>query len=263
MFNLCRILILCFGFILVACSAAENDYAELPEPEPYVENDESAEKAKARRKAAEEARRKATQQAAPGKGILELIDAAEKNNDPVDTALAELRTYPIAYETPDEAQQGRPFDVTLAIDATGDDSAVEGLPQTQNIREAEARLSKYVEASLSGAAFDIKLTNAKRQRLSPVRESVWRWSVTPVREGAHDLYLEIHAIVGENETMLLESFSDTISVTVSAKSESFWGADNIRTYISIIGGIISILLGLIALRSHMKGREKAPNDSEG
>ena len=183
----------------------------------------------------------------------------ETIDDPV---LAELRTYPIAYETPESAQQGMPFDVTLAIDATGDDSAVEGLPQTNTVREAEAQLSKYVEASLSGAAFDIKLTNTKRQRLSPVRESVWRWSVTPVREGAHELYLEIHAIVGENETMLLESFSDTISVTVSAKSESFWGADNLRTYISIIGGIISIILGLIALRAHFKGRNKASKDEE-
>ena len=43
---------------------------------------------------------------------------------PTDDFMSTLRTVPIAHETPSGAQFGRPFSVTLSLDATGDDSAV-------------------------------------------------------------------------------------------------------------------------------------------
>ena len=185
------------------------------------------------------------------------IDAGEVSNVEEDP-LAGLKLLPIAYETPNEATSGVPFDVTLAIDASGDDSAVEGLPGTERVEEAMARLSKEVEATLSGASFDIKLTTSARQTLSPVRESVWRWSVTPLSPGEQNLYLEIHALVGPDQTMMLESYSDLITVAV-AKSSAGLSADSVRTYISILGGIISIILGSIALMAHLKNRKKKEN----
>lgn len=168
--------------------------------------------------------------------------------DPYATAVSELKSYPIAYETPSEGKIGEAFEVVLAIDATGDDSAIEGLPGQNIIVESQAKLSKTVEATLSGAAFDIKLMNKDRQRLSPYAESTWRWSVTPKQAGSHTLYLEIHAVVGEGESMLLQSFADEISVSVSHQG-AFFGisADTLRTYIGIVGGTISAIVGLIAL----------------
>ena len=171
-----------------------------------------------------------------------------------DAYLDQLRSYPIAYEFPSEGQQGTAFEVTLAIDATGDDSAVEGLPQKDIVVEAAANLSRTVEATLSGAAFDIKLTNKERQRLSPIRESVWRWSVTPLQAGEHVLYLELHAVVGDDETVLLESYADNINVNVSAVKPAGSRTDLIRNIISIIGGVISITLGAIALIGHIRKR---------
>ncbi len=180
---------------------------------------------------------------------------------PISALLADLRQYPIAYETPEIATTGEAFDVTLAIDASGDDSALEGLPAKARIVESQARLSKDVEATLSGAAFDIELTTSRRQTLSPLRESVWRWSVTPRSAGEHSLFLEIHALLGPEQTMLLESYSDVITVSVS-KADDGSRAENLRTYISILGGIISILLGLIALKAHYNNRGKDKNTSE-
>lgn len=174
----------------------------------------------------------------------------------LDQELDALRAYPIAYETPATAIAGTAFDVTLAIDGTGDNSAIEGLPGKDVIVESEALLSRDVEASLSGAAFDIRMTTSPRQTLSPVRESVWRWSVTPLSAGEHNLFLEIHALIGPDQTMLLESYADLISVSVAETPKDSNRAEDLRTYISILGGIISILLGLIALNAHYKNRKK-------
>ena len=184
----------------------------------------------------------------------ESITIEEITADPMDA----LRELPIAYEVPEQAEVGRSFDVTLAIDATGDESAAEALPGFDRIIENSARLTDSVEASLSGSAFDIVLTNSARQRLSPVRESVWRWKVTPQQDGPQRLYLEIFALVGEAESVLLESFSDSISVDISPEAgESAVSANNIRTYISIIGVLISIILGLIALNAHLRKRPES------
>ncbi len=170
--------------------------------------------------------------------------------------LANMQTFPVAYETPTEAKLDQAFEVVLAIDATGDDSAVEGLPGKHHVIESEATLSETVEATLSGAAFDIRLTNKARQRLSPFRESTWRWAVTPTQEGSHTLYLEIHALVGEDESLLLDAFSDEISVKVNKKGFVFGiSPEKIRTYVGIFGGTISAILGLAAIFSFLRRRK--------
>lgn len=175
--------------------------------------------------------------------------------DPMLEQLSEMKTYPIAYETPTEGKIGQAFEVVLAIDATGDDSAVEGLPGENTIVEGEALLTKSAEATLSGAAFDIELMNKDRQRLSPYQESTWRWSVTPKQKGQHKLYLEIHAVLGEGEAMLLKSFEDEIDVSVGSGG-LFLGmsADTLRTYIGIIAGTISGIVGMIALIGFIRRR---------
>lgn len=185
--------------------------------------------------------------------------------DPMLQQISDMKTYPIAYETPTEGKIGEAFEVVLAIDATGDDSAIEGLPGENTIVEGEALLTQSAEATLSGAAFDIKLMNKDRQRLSPYQESTWRWSVTPRQKGQHKLYLEIHAVLGEGEAMLLKSFEDEISVSVGSGG-LFLGmsADTLRTYIGIIAGIISGIVGMIALIGFIRrrpGKEKGGDNA--
>lgn len=211
--------------------------------------------------AAEKARR-AFEEAASSRGFEltpppnDFTGSRITSEDPMAKALSELKTYPIAYETPTAAKMGEAFEVVLAIDATGGDSAADALPGRNTVVEAEAKLSNSVEATLSGAAFDIELMNKARQRLSPFKESTWRWAVTPRQAGQHTLYLEIHALIGEDESLLLDSFADDISVDVTQKWSGFLGmsAEDIRTYIGILGGSVSALLGLIALLSYIRSR---------
>lgn len=237
-------IIACFAMalfvLLSACSAQETGSTPPPPPPAPIE------------------------QPSPAQAMIEQAKkrAQARVEEQVAVELDAMRQYPIAYETPSVAVMGTPFNVTLAIDATGDSSAVEGLPGQEIIVESQALLSKDVEASLSGAAFEIIPTTSARQTLSPMRESVWRWSVTPLSAGDHNLFLELHALVGPDQTMLLESYSDLISVSVAPETNASNRADNIRTYVSIFGGLISILLGLIALNTHFKNRKKGTQSGE-
>ena len=94
-----------------------------------------------------------------------------------------LKTVPVAHETPPSAEYKRAFDVTFAIDATGDTTAADALPGRGVIQEGEARVSDRVEVRLSGAAFTINPTSPPVQSLSPLTENTWRWSVTALSAG--------------------------------------------------------------------------------
>ena len=238
---------------------AEPTLADEPRPTPKETVETAVEMAEAVQTAPAPAKSSIIQEDVSLKGE---PSAAEAQPTPT---LAEeilaLPTYPLAYETPTAGKINEPFQVTLAIDGTGDTTAVDALPGEEMIIENTAQLSRVVEATLSGAAFDIKLTSKDRQMLSPLRESIWRWSVTPLREGSHNLFLDVHAVLGNDESVLLDSFADQISVTVSApKKASFLGLspEDIRTYVGIIAGLFSAILGGIALIGFLRKKETKP-----
>ena len=125
-----------------------------------------------------------------------------------------LKSVPVAHETPSSAEYKRAFDVTLAIDSTGDGTAADALPGRGNVIEGEALVSDRVEARLSGANFEIVSMSPEVQALSPLTENVWRWSVLPLTAGSHDLVFEIYAI-DEDAVVPLRTFRDTVTVQVS------------------------------------------------
>jgi hypothetical protein len=157
-----------------------------------------------------------------------------------------LRTVPVAHETPPSAEYKRAFDVTFAIDATGDTTAVDALPGRGVVKEGEARVSDRVEVRLSGAAFTINPTSPPVQSLSPLTENTWRWSVTALSAGDHDLTFEIFAI-DENEVVPLRTFRDTVTVRVSGLNRAIAFADQANPLFVLLGGLGSILAGVLGV----------------
>ena len=157
-----------------------------------------------------------------------------------------LKSVPVAHETPSSAEYKRAFDVTLAIDSTGDGNAAEALPGRGNIVETEALVSERVEARLSGANFDIKPMSPEVQALSPLTENVWRWSVTPLSAGNHDLVFEIYAI-DEDSVVPLRTFRDTVTVSVSGINRAIAFADQANPLFVLLGGLGSAVAGLIGV----------------
>lgn len=157
-----------------------------------------------------------------------------------------LKTVPIAHETPRSAEYKRAFDVTFAIDATGDDTAADALPGRGVIEEGTARVSDRVEVRLSGAAFNIMPTSPPVQSLSPLTENTWRWSVTALSAGDHDLTFEIFAI-DSGDVVPLRTYRDTVTVNVSGLNRAIAFADQANPLFVLLGGLGSILAGVIGV----------------
>lgn len=160
--------------------------------------------------------------------------------------LDRLRTVPIAHETPSDAKFGRPFQVTVAIDATGDTTAADALPGTGNIVEGEAQISSKVMAALSGQHFDIEPVTPMTQTVSPLTENVWRWRVTPTEVGGQELVIELFAMEG-NDALPVRTFRDKVEVQVSQVGQIIAAVDSVSPITMVIGGIGSFLAGLIGL----------------
>ena len=154
-----------------------------------------------------------------------------------------LKTVPVAHETPRSAEYKRAFNVTFAIDATGDTTAADALPGRGVIEESEAKVSERVEVRLSGASFEIEQTSPPIQSLSPLTENTWRWSVTPLTAGDHDLTFEIFAIDSDAVTPL-RTYRDTVTVQVSGLNRAIAFADQANPLFVLLGGLGSAVAGL-------------------
>ena len=167
--------------------------------------------------------------------------------------LGSLRTVPIAHETPKGATFGRPFTVTVALDATGDDTATDSLPGTGNIAEGEARVSDTVQALVSGEAFKVEAITPDVQRVSPLTENVWRWKVTPAAVGNQELVIELFALMGD-EALPLRTFRDSVDVEVSRIGQAIALAQAISPITVVAGGIGSLLAGLFGFIGFFRRR---------
>ncbi len=167
--------------------------------------------------------------------------------------LSSLQTVPIAHETPTRAQFGRPFEVTVAIDATGDSTAADALPGRGDIVEGTAQISADVQATLSGDQFEIESVTPLIQTVSPITENVWRWSVTPLEAGSHPLTIELFALNGDR-AMPVRTFRDDVEVNVSRIGQVIATANSFSPIAVVIGGIGSLLAGLLGfLRLFRRG----------
>lgn len=167
--------------------------------------------------------------------------------------LSRLRTVPIAHETPSQAKFNRAFEVTVAIDATGDDSAADALPGEGNIVEGEAQVLDKAQATLTGSAFEIELVSPSIQTISPVTENIWRWRVTPLETGMQELRIELFALEN-NEALPIRTFTDRVEVRVSRLGQVLATADSLDPVFMILGGAGSLLAGLFGVFRFFRGR---------
>jgi hypothetical protein len=172
------------------------------------------------------------------------VAANQTRQSHAEAFMESLQTVPVAHETPKSAEYKRAFDVTFAIDATGDDTAVDALPGRGNIVTGEAQVSDRVEARVSGANFEIVPMSPGVQSLSPLTENVWRWSVMPLSAGDHDLVFEIYAI-DQDSVVPLRTFRDTVTVQVSGINRAIAFADQANPLFVLLGGLGSAIAGLL------------------
>lgn len=153
-----------------------------------------------------------------------------------------MREVPIAYAAPQSAQFARPFDVSIAIDATGDDTAADALPSGSEITEDTALVTERLRASISGSAFNIEALSPEIQRLSSTTENVWRWRVTPREAGEQELAVELFGFDGE-DALPIRTYRDTVAVEVTRVGQAIAIAEDANPIAMLLGGIGSVLAG--------------------
>jgi hypothetical protein len=173
--------------------------------------------------------------------------------DASDAFVNSLKTVPVAHETPSTAEYKRPFEAVLAIDATGDSTAVDALPGHGNISEGSAQVSKTVEARLSGSGFAIKAMTPEQQTISPLTENTWRWSVTPLTAGNQELTFDIYAI-DDGPAVPLRTFHNTVTVKVTGLNRAIAFADQANPLAVFLGGVGSVLAGLFGAIKFVRRR---------
>lgn len=183
----------------------------------------------------------------------DVMAAAPPEADPAEAFLNTLKTVPVAHETPATAEYKRPFEAVLAIDATGDDTAVDALPGRGNIEEGTAKVSKKVEARLSGSGFAIKAMTPEQQTISPLTENTWRWQVTPLTAGSQELTFDIYAI-DDGPAVPLRTFHNTVTVQVTGLNRAIAFADQANPLAVFLGGVGSILAGLFGAIKFVRKR---------
>lgn len=171
-----------------------------------------------------------------------------------DDFMSSLRTVPVAHETPKTAVFGRAFTVTLALDATGDDTATDALSGDGNIVEGEAQISNSVRAVVSGANFDVEAITPMTQRISPLTENVWRWKVTPNAVGNQELVIELFALMEDDQALPLRTFRDTVEVEVSRIGQAIAIARSVSPITVVAGGIGSLMAGLFGFVGFFRRR---------
>ncbi|MEL6258215.1 MAG: hypothetical protein AAFQ67_04050 [Pseudomonadota bacterium] len=152
-------------------------------------------------------------------------------------------TAPIAYEAPSQVVYGQKFQVTLSVNATGQESAASDLPNVADVVEAEAQVTGQLKATLSGLGFDIVPVTPEEQALSPVAASIWRWTVRGEALGEQTLTLDLFAVTGEGPARV-RTFSGPVVVEVDRIRQAMTFAEEVNPLAMVLGGIGSAFAGL-------------------
>lgn len=188
---------------------------------------------------------------APGDGELNFGVASAPVAEPA-SVVDNLKEVPVAYETPKETRMGEKFEVTLAIDATGDSTAADALTGRGEATEAAVRVSNRVSARLMGSGFEITTDSPDPQTISPLETNTWRWQVRAVDKGSQDLTLEIYALIGE-EALPVRTYRNSITVEVSTVQQVIQIASTANPVFVILGGLGSLLAGLFGMIRFIRG----------
>lgn len=156
--------------------------------------------------------------------------------------ISDMREVPIAYAAPEQAQFARAFEVTVAIDATGDDSAADVLPGDTRQVEDMALVTEKVRASISGSAFDITPISPETQIISDQTENIWRWKAVPRSTGQQELVVELFGFRGD-DAVPIRTYRDSVSIEVSRVGQVIALAEQANPIAVFLGGVGSVLAG--------------------
>lgn len=138
-----------------------------------------------------------------------------------DKALDKLEIANIAFNAPQKmnAEESTMIQLFLGISKSSEELSKEiTAPGTKE--SASIRVSKYMEAQLTGANFSITAVTPEKQMISRNSITDWKWEVQPKSEGRLKLHLMLTAIIDVNGTSVqkaIRTFDREIEVEITIR----------------------------------------------
>ncbi len=146
----------------------------------------------------------------------------------------------IAFNVPDAMSFEEMRSIELVLSPSKSIEEVAGMPQEPgHIETARIQFSNVMEASLTGAGFEVTKVTPERQPISNVRETVWKWDVRASKPGRQRLNLTMNAILnidGSEQVRTIRTFKKEIVIVVSWRRRVVdFGANNWQWLWAAIG----------------------------
>jgi hypothetical protein len=154
-----------------------------------------------------------------------------KPPDELDTVLKRLQLGNIVFNAPVTLQRGRWNVIQLVLSYKDSIDKLTTLITDAGWKiTAQVRVSDRMEATLHGAAFDIKAVMPSIQAVSKVDTTQWKWEIKPTESGLQRLYLTLYAILsvdGEPTPKSIHTYEKSIDVYVTwTQKLSDFGSNN-------------------------------------
>ena len=161
-----------------------------------------------------------------------------------------LKEADLKYNHPDSMYLGRKTQISLILETTGEDQSSELKGLNGQIKEGKSKVSRIMQAELSGASFKIEPSGPQKKTITSLAPVKWTWFVTPLEDGQQKrLNLELAAILREATRDLppvtIRTFKTEINVDVKwwdLALHKIKSLDPIYQLATAIGGIASALL---------------------
>ncbi|HZG47738.1 MAG TPA: hypothetical protein VEZ41_15925 [Allosphingosinicella sp.] len=155
-----------------------------------------------------------------------------------------------ALNAPSEMIVGQNYTVALAIGRDEDASEVVASAKgeagpTSAGDVGEIKLGQRMRVTLSGSAFEIKAEGEPERELGLARQAVWRWQVSPTRDGAQNLVAHVEPVTAlpNGRPVQLELARRQLDVQVSVTPEVTMGL--IERFLKSATGVVLALAALI------------------
>jgi hypothetical protein len=162
--------------------------------------------------------------------VLAADTATTKSNNSalatVDQVVGSLEKANIAFNVPEKLNLKETAQIELLLSMRESAETLRNSIEAEGAREgATIKVSKRMEASLTGADFQITEITPKEQAVGSIETVNWKWDVKPTSLGQHPLHLTLTALVsvdGTTTRRAIRTFDKTIKVNVTATQ---WAGD--------------------------------------
>lgn len=169
----------------------------------------------------EEKREPAGEESATPEAIVEpdLPQEVQVPEEMLDDSFPEFQMGNIVFNTPDTMTFGETRGIQLLLSPTQTIAELEAqLQESGALRQRRIRISKVMEASLSGKGFKIDPLTTTLQFVNPKGVTEWRWEVTALESGQRKLYLTMNAILevdGKELPHTIQTLHEVIEVRIT------------------------------------------------